>query len=92
MTTVIRVSKTETEPAKVIEELRHMADFIADLSNIGAAKVSVTGELNLVVDYRSLAEVSPSERCNHVLVHPNDGSDHCTKQQGHDGPHEWGQA
>jgi hypothetical protein len=50
--TTISMSDKATTPDEVIAELRKMADFIEQLVNIGAAKVTVTGELNLVVDYR----------------------------------------
>ena len=54
--TTISMSSTAKDPDEVISELRKMADFIEGLAAVENAKVTVTGELNLVVDYRRAAD------------------------------------
>jgi hypothetical protein len=57
--TTISISDRATTPDEVIAELRKVASFIEELANIGAAKVTITGELNLTVDYRQSEPEDP---------------------------------
>ena len=59
--TTITMSSKATDPEEVIAELHKLAYFIEGLAAVENAKVTVTGELNLVVDYRRAEDEEPVE-------------------------------